>query len=113
MDEALILKDELKESERIISQLNKELTDLKSKVKFEKNNSQLFQKNIELDKEHKNNLKDIIDYKSQLNEIERTINSQKSQIDALIKENEKLKANLKKKSENKPRQKIKLKIYQI
>jgi len=36
MDEALILKDELKESERIISQLNKELTDLKSKVKLEK-----------------------------------------------------------------------------
>ena len=102
MDEALILKDELKESERIISQLNKELTDLKSKVKLEKNNSQLFQENIMLDKEHKNNLKDIKDYKSQLNEIERTINSQKSQMDALIKENEKLKANLKKKSENKP-----------
>ena len=66
-----------------------------------------------LDKEHKNNLRDVKDYKSQLNEIERTINSQKSQMDALIKENEKLKANLKKKSENKPRQKIKLKIYQI
>ena len=49
-----------------------------------------------LDKEHKNNLRDVKDYKSQLNEIERTINSQKSQMDALIKENEKLKAKKKK-----------------
>jgi len=65
-----------------------------------------------LDKEHKNNLRDVKDYKSQLNEIERTINSQKSQMDALIKENEKLKAK-KKKNLKINRQEIKLKIYQI
>mgnify|MGYP002624431167 CR=1 FL=1 len=100
MDEALILKDELKESEKMISQLNKELAALKSKAKLEKNNSQLFQENIELDREHKNNLRDIDDYKSQLNEIESRLKSQRSELDALIKENETLKYNIKKKSEN-------------
>jgi len=65
-----------------------------------------------LDKEHKNNLRDVKDYKSQLNEIERTINSQKSQMDALIKEKEKLKTK-KKKNLKINRQEIKLKIYQI
>ena len=100
MDEALILREELKESERIISQLNKELANLKSKAKIEKKNSQLFQQNIELEKEHKNNLIDINDYKSQLNEIERRLKSQKSEMDALIKENQALKFNIKRKSEN-------------
>ena len=66
MDELSIYKDEVKESERIISQLNKEIQALKSKAKFEKKSVQLFQENAKLFKEHKNNLEDIKDYKSQL-----------------------------------------------
>jgi len=98
MDE--VLREEIKESERIISQLNKELENLKSNARIEQKNSRLFQQNIELDREHKNNLRDINDYKSQLKEIESRLNSQKSEMDALIKENEKLKFNIKRKSEN-------------
>ena len=101
MDELSIYRAEVKESERIIIQLDKQLSDLKSRAKLEKKSTQLFQENNKLKKEHKNNLEDIKDYKSQLKEIQDKLNSQKSQMDALIKENEKLKANIRRKSENK------------
>ena len=85
------LKEEIKESERIIRQLDKEIAGLKSKIKSEKN-SPLLKEINELERRHIINLVDIDDYKSQLNEIQNNLNSQKLEIDALQKENEKLKA---------------------
>jgi len=99
------LKDEIKESERILSKLDKEIADLKLKVKSEKN-PLLLEVNKELDKQHNNNLLDIADYKSQKNEIENILKEQNSEIDALKKENEKLKANKKKNKSKSPINKI-------
>lgn len=101
MDELNIYRDEVKESERIIIQLDRQLSALKSQAKLEKRSTQLFQENNKLKKEHKNNLEDIKEYKSQLKEIQDKLNSQKSQMDALLKENEKIKANIRRKSESK------------
>ena len=100
------LKGEIKESERIISQLNKKIADLKLKVKSEKNFT-LLKEIKELDQQHKINLLDISDYKSQISEIEKIFKSQKSEIDDLKKENDKLKANKKRNKRKSPINKIK------
>ena len=101
MNEIMELKDEIKESERIISQLDKNIADLKLKVKTEKN-TPLLKEIKELDQQHKINLLDISDYKSQISEKEKILKSQKSEIDALKKENDKLKANKKRNKSKSP-----------
>ena len=101
MNEIMELKDEIKESERIISQLDKNIADLKLKVKTEKN-TPLLKEIKELDQQHKINLLDISDYKSQISEIEKILKSQRSEIDALKKENDKLKANKKRNKSKSP-----------
>ena len=100
------LKEEIKESERIISQLNKKLADLKLKIKSEKNSSLLKEIKV-LEKQHNINLVDIDNYKSQISEIEGILKSQKSKIIILKKENEKLKANIKRNKSKSPINKIK------
>ena len=93
------LKDEIKESERILSQLDKKIAELKLKVKSEKNSS-LVKEIKELDKQHKINMLDISDYKSQISEIQDILKSQESEIVALKKENDKLKADKKRNKRN-------------
>ena len=100
------LKDEIKESERILSQLDKKIADLKLKVKSEKNFS-LVKEIKELDKQHKINMLDISDYKSQISEIQDILKSQESEIVALKKENDKLKADKKRNKSKSPIKKIK------
>ena len=99
------LKDEIKESERILSQLDKKIADLKLKVKSEKNSS-LLKEIKELDKQHKINLFDISDYKSQISNIQDIIKSQESEIATLKKENDKLKADKKRNKSKSPIKKI-------
>ena len=105
MNEIMEIKDEIKESERIISQLDKNIADLKLKVKTEKN-TPLLKEIKELDQQHNINLLDISDYKSQISDIEKILKSQKSEIDALKKENDKLKANKKRNKSKSPINKI-------
>jgi len=99
MSEIMELKDEIKESERILSQLDKKIAELKLKVKSEKNSS-LVKEIKELDKQHKINMLDISDYKSQISEIQDILKSQESEIVALKKENDKLKADKKRNKRN-------------
>ena len=100
------LKDEIKESERIMTQLDKKLADLKLKFKSEKYSS-LLKEIKELDKRHSINLVEIDDYKSQINQIEKILKLQKSKIDDLKKENDKLKANIQSNKSKSPINKIK------
>ena len=85
----MVLKDDLKETERISRLLDKKIADLELKVKSEKNPALLRIKN-ELHKQHNINLVKIADYKSQISEIENILKSQKFKIDDLKKENVKL-----------------------
>ena len=106
MDEIMELKDEIKESERIMTQLDKKLANLKLKFKSEKYSS-LLKEIKELDKRHNINLVEIDDYKSQISQIEKILKSQKSEINDLKKENDKLKANIQSNKSKSPINKIK------
>ena len=91
------LKEEYKESQRILSRLDQVISNLKSKAKYsEKEVYQKFNYLIEekrkLKRKHENKLKDIEKYKSQLLELENKLNFQKSEIYELTKEREELKA---------------------
>ena len=92
MEQILVLKDEIKETERILSLLDKKIADLKSKPKSD-NNSLLLKETNKLYKEHSINLVDISDYKNQIKEIENILVSQIYILDELRIENDKLKAN--------------------
>ena len=91
------LKEEYKESQRILSRLDQVISNLKSKAKYaEKEVYQKFNYLIEekrkLKRKHENKLKDIEKYKFQLRELENKLDFQKSKIYELTKEREKLKA---------------------
>ena len=94
-DELSQLKEELSESEKLLSELDNEITKLKIRNKYgdkNKTNYQIILKEKEnLEKERKSNEKDIKDYKSQIIEIEKNLEIQKNEIDKLTKENEDLK----------------------
>ena len=115
MDEYSELVEEISESERIKRQLDKELARLKSIANNNQGEVSLRRKyqiigdRKKLEKKLRNNRIKIKDYKFQLNEIEKKIDLQKSQIESLNKENEKLKIKIRKNSDNNrsPRKKIK------
>ena len=91
------LKEEYKESQRILSRLDQVISNLKSKAKYaEKEVYQKFYYLIaeksKLKRKHENKLKDIEKYKFQLLELEKKLDFQKSKIYELTKEREKLKA---------------------
>ena len=115
MDNYNDLVEELIESKKILKQLDQEISKLKLKGNFEKNNirnyykisQQLRKENQKLLKEHKSNLLDIQQYNSQLGELQKKFKSQNSEMQTLIKENEQLKQKMKRNAEiNSPRKKI-------
>jgi chromosome segregation ATPase len=114
MDDYSELIEEISESERILKQQEKEIARLKS---IGNNNQgeislrrkyQIIGDRKKLEKKLKSNRIKLKDYKLQLSEIEKKIDLQKNQIEALSKENDKLKIRIRKNSENRsPKKKIK------
>ena len=104
------LREEYKESQRILIRLNEVISKLKLKAKyaetevFKKFNYLINEKN-KLTKKHQNNLNDIEKYKLQLLELENKLDFQKSEIYELTQKRDKLKAKIRKKSIPKPRKK--------
>ena len=115
MDEYSELVEEVSESERILRQQDKEISRLKSIANKNQGDVSLRRKyqiigdRKKLERKLKNNRIKLKDYKFQLSEIEKKINLQKSQIEALTKENDKLKIKIRKNSDNNrsPQKKIK------
>ena len=97
------IKEELEQSEKLLSDANKEIERLERRSKYTNKKGKntflvLTKENHELEKEHETNTKDIKEYKSQIEELEKKFKSQNSEIESLTKENEKLKSNKKNKS---------------
>ena len=67
---------------------------------------QIIGENKKLERKLKSNRIKLKDYKFQLSEIQKKIDSQKSQIESLNKENDKLKIRIRKNSDNKSPKKI-------
>ena len=91
------LREEYKESQRILSRLDQVISDLKSRSKYaEKEVFQKFNYLLEekrkLKKKHEKKLDDIEKYKLQILELENKLDFQKSEIYELTQEREKLKA---------------------
>ena len=100
------LREEYKESQRILSRLDQVISNLKSKAKYaEKEVFQKFNYLIEekskLKRKHEKKLNDIEKYKLQLLELENKLDFQKSKIYELNKEREKLKAKIRGKTPKK------------
>ena len=98
VNELIELKEELSQTQKTLSDLDNEITRLKIRTKYGEKNSKNYQPIInerhELEKIRNSNLKDIKDYKSQIVELEKKLQFQKSEINALTKENEKLKSKM-------------------
>ena len=91
------IKEELEDSEKLLAEANKEIEKLERRSKYSnkkgRNTFQILTKeNHELEKEHETNIKDIKEYKSQIEEIEKKLKSQNEEIESLTKENQKLKS---------------------
>ena len=114
MEEYSELLEEISESERILRQQEREITRLKSKANNNQGGDmtslrrkyQIIGENKKLERKLKNNRIKLKDYKFQLSEIQKKIDSQKSQIESLNKENDKLKIRIRKNSDNKSPKKI-------
>ena len=107
------LKSEIDESNRLLNEANKKLEKLQSQVKFPGiRNQYKFYKNLlvqkyKLLKDLQNNAKDIKDYKQNLNELQKKLESNKNIINALIKENQSLKLqHQSNQNQNQPKKKI-------
>ena len=107
------LKSEIDESNRLLNEANKKLEKLQSQVKFPGiRNQYKFYKNLlvqkhKLLKDLQNNAKDIKDYKQNLNELQKKLESNKNIINALIKENQSLKIkHQSNQNQNQPKKKI-------
>ena len=107
------LRSQIELSNKLISQANKEIENLQTQAKFPGlRNKYKFYKNIMIDnhklkKSHQNNLADIKEYLTQLNELQKKLNSNKNIILSLTQENQNLK--LKQESKKKaisPKKKI-------
>ena len=97
------LKEELEQSEQLLLDADKEIQRLERRSKYTnkkgRNTFQVLTKeNHELEKEHQTNIKDIKEYKSQIEELEKKFKTQNSEIESLTKENEKLKSSKRNKS---------------
>ena len=107
------LRSQIELSNKLISQASKEIENLQTQAKFPGlRNQYKFYKNIMIDnhklkKSHQNNLADIKEYLTQLNELQKKLNSNKNIILSLTQENQNLK--LKQESKKKaisPKKKI-------
>ena len=107
------LRAQIELSNKLISQASKEIENLQTQAKFPGlRNKYKFYKNIMIDnhklkKSHQNNLADIKEYLTQLNELQKKLNSNKNIILSLTQENQNLK--LKQESKKKaisPKKKI-------
>ena len=107
------LRSQIELSNKLISQASKEIENLQTQAKFPGlRNKYKFYKNIMIDnhklkKSHQNNLADIKEYLTQLNELQKKLNSNKNIILSLTQENQNLK--LKQESQKKaisPKKKI-------
>ena len=97
------LRSQIKDSDKILKELDQQIFDLKNKAKEGESNARNYQniilENRKLEKEQKDNKIDIQDYKSQLIELQKKEQSQNNQLDSLAKENKELKARIKRNSE--------------
>ncbi len=90
------LRSQIELSNKLISQANKEIENLQTQAKFPGlRNKYKFYKNIMIDnhklkKSHQNNLADIKEYLTQLNELQKKLNSNKNIILSLTQENQNL-----------------------
>ena len=107
------LRSQIELSNKLISQASKEIENLQTQAKYPGlRNKYKFYKNIMIDnhklkKSHQNNLADIKEYLTQLNELQKKLNSNKNIILSLTQENQNLK--LKQESKKKaisPKKKI-------
>ena len=106
------LKLQIEESNRILNELNLQISDLKSKAKKGENTANKNYHNIiiekqRLKKDKKNNKKVIQNYKSQLIELQNKVQSQNNILNILTKENQELKARNIRKLKKSPEKKIK------
>ena len=106
------LRKQINESNKILFKLDRQISDLKSIAKINDITVQRNAKNIiiekhKLEKEKKNNKRDIQEYKSQLIELQKKVYSQNEQMDVLKKENQILRASIGSNSRKIPRKKIK------
>ena len=114
MDELNDIKEEYKESIKILRDLDREIERLKIKAKYGgdireyyKKNQKLIYDNRKLKRSHELNLKHILEYKSQLDEINKKVETQKSEMKNLKQENENLQQKIKKRGESKsPKKRI-------
>ena len=100
------LREEYKESQRILSRLDQVISNLKSRAKYAEKEviqkfNYLIEQKRELKKKHQNKLDDIEKYKLQLLELENKLDFQKSEIYELKKERQKLKAKIRAKTPKK------------
>ena len=107
------LESEIEMSNELISNATKEIENLQSKAKSlaisrkYKSCKDIMIDNLKLKKAHQNNLSDIEEYQTQLDELEKKVNSNKKIILALSQENKNLKLkHQSKKNENSPKKKI-------
>jgi len=103
MDNIDELRDEYQESQKILSQLDQLISNIKLEVKYEEKDAfqkfnYLLEEKALLTKKHENNLKDIEKYKFQILEMKNELNVQLSEIFELIQEREKLKEKIRIKS---------------
>ena len=109
-DDLKDLKEEYEQSKELLEEADKELEELEKRTKLheksgKRNYQKLLKENEDLEREHKNNIKEIKEYEAHLDELQKKLNSQNSEIKALTKENERLKLNIiRKKSPERRRQ---------
>ena len=106
------LRKQINESNKILFELDRQISDLKSRAKInditvQRNAQNIIIEKLKLEKENKNQKRDIQEYKSQLIELQKKVNSQNEQVDALKKENQLLRARIRSNSRKSPRKKIK------
>ena len=112
------LNSQLELSNNLLGVADTELEKLQSEANFSsaeqyQNYKKILSDNHHLSEEHQNNVKDITDYKNQINELQQAINKNENLITSLTKENEMLKLKHKEKSEQNRLQTIIRKVEDI
>ena len=112
------LNSQLELSNNLLGVADTKLEKLQSEANFSsaeqyQNYKKILSDNHHLSEEHQNNVKDITDYKNQINELQQAINKNENLITSLTKENEMLKLKHKEKSEQNRLQTIIRKVEDI
>ena len=105
------LRKQLNYSYKILNELSSQISDLNIKLKIgdssvRRNYQIILKEKRKLEREQKNNKTDIQIHKAELFELQKKVQSQNNLMNALIKENQELKANKRKNSKKSPRKKI-------